>query len=163
PLEEGHLWRVPVMFVDWFDAAAYCRWRSEQGGALVRLPTELEWEKAARGVDGRVHPWGDHFDPTFCLMQASRPFLAQAEPVGTLPADCSPYGAHDMAGGIREWMGDVHGERTWEELSAEPEPSPTTARGVSTERVLRSGNWMASAELCRSAARSRVYALTRGG
>ncbi|MFT3774884.1 MAG: bifunctional serine/threonine-protein kinase/formylglycine-generating enzyme family protein [Minicystis sp.] len=62
PLDEGHLWNVPVLLVDWFDATAYCRWRSEQDGALVRLPTELEWEKAARGVDGRAHPWGDHFE-----------------------------------------------------------------------------------------------------
>ena len=162
PIEEGHLWNVPVLLVNWFDALAYCRWSSEATGSVVRLPTELEWEKAARGVDGRVHPWGDHFDPTFCLMQSSRPFLPQAEPVGTFATDRSPYGARDMAGGMREWMGDIHGKRTWEELSAEPEPSSSTERGASSERVIRSGNWVATPEYCRSASRSRFFALTRG-
>jgi serine/threonine-protein kinase len=162
PLEEGHLWNVPVVLVDWFDAVAYCRWRTEVDGVQVRLPTELEWEKAARGVDGRVHPWGDHFDPTFCLMQASRPFLAQAEPIGTFPTDRSPYDVRDMAGGMREWVADIQGERTWEQLSAEKEPAATTTRGASTERMVRSGNWVSMADYCRSSARSRLFALTRG-
>ena len=161
PIEDGHLWNVPVGLVDWFDAVAYCRWRSEIDGVQVRLPTELEWEKAARGVDGRVHPWGDHFDPTFCLMQASRPFLAQAEPIGTFATDRSPYDVRDMAGGMREWVADIQGERTWDELSAEGEPAAATTRGASTERVVRSGNWVSMADYCRSAARSRLFALTR--
>ena len=162
PIEDGHLWNVPVVLIDWFDAVAYCRWRSEVDGVMVRLPTELEWEKAARGVDGRVHPWGDHFDPTFCLMQASRPFLAQAEPVGTFATDRSPYDVRDMAGVMREWVADIQGERTWDEFSAEREPAATTTRGASTERVVRSGNWISMADYCRSSARSRLFALTRG-
>jgi eukaryotic-like serine/threonine-protein kinase len=173
PPEEGHLWNVPVVLIDWFDAVAFCRWRSEieaaqahesgaAPGPLVRLPTEAEWEKAARGTDGRVHPWGNHFDPTFCLMQGSRPFLAQSEPVGTFPTDCSPYGVRDMAGGVREWMGDIHGERTWAELTSEPEPAPSTERSASPERVIRSGNWVSMAEYCRTASRSRFFALMRG-
>ena len=173
PPEEGHLWNVPVVLIDWFDAAAFCRWRTELDGAQAheagaalrspaRLPTELEWEKAARGTDGRVHPWGDHFDPTFCRMQGSRPFLAQAEPVGTFPTDCSPYGVRDMAGGMREWMGDIQGERTWAELMAEPEPARTTERGASPERMIRSGNWVSMAEYCRAASRSRFFGLMRG-
>jgi serine/threonine-protein kinase len=162
PPEEGHLWNVPVVLVDWFDAAAYCRWRSQEDGTTVRLPTELEWEKAARGVDGRVHPWGDHFDPTFCLMQASRPYLPQVEPIGTFPTDCSPYDVRDMAGGIREWMGDIQGERTAAELGAEPEPDALTERGASPERIIRSGAWVAMSEYSRSASRSRFFALTRG-
>ena len=83
PIEDGHLWQVPVVLVDWFDAVAYCRWRSDREGTPIRLPTEMEWEKAARGTDGRVFPWGDHFDSTFCLMLSSRPFMPQPEPVGT--------------------------------------------------------------------------------
>jgi serine/threonine-protein kinase len=164
PPEDGHLWNVPVVLIDWFDALAYCRWRSEVEGvthAPYRLPTELEWEKAARGVDGRVHPWGDHFDPTFCLIQGSRPFLAQAEPVGTFPTDTSPYGARDLGGGMREWMGDLHGERTWQELAAEPEPILPASRNASPERVIRSSNWVSMAEYCRAAARSRYFALMR--
>jgi serine/threonine-protein kinase len=95
-------------------------------------------------------------------MQASRPFLPQAEPVGTFPVDRSPYGVHDMAGGMREWMGDIHGEKTYAELFAEPEPSSSTERGAGPERMIRSGNWVATPEYCRSASRSRFFALTRG-
>jgi eukaryotic-like serine/threonine-protein kinase len=162
PIEDGHLWNVPVTLVDWFDAVAYCRWQTEVLGTPVRLPTEFEWEKAARGTDGRAHPWGDHFDPTFCLMRASRPYIPQAEPVGTFPTDVSPYGVHDMAGGMREWMGDVHDERTWAEATAEPEPASGTERGTSSARMIRSGNYTATPEYCRSAARSRFFALWRG-
>jgi eukaryotic-like serine/threonine-protein kinase len=67
-----------------------------------------------------------------------------------------------MAGGVREWMADIHGEHTWAEALAEPEPSPDTQRGDSAWRVIRSGNWISNPEYCRSAARSRFFALTRG-
>jgi serine/threonine-protein kinase len=162
PIEDGHLWQVPVTLVDWFDAVAYCRWRSEVTGMEIRLPTELEWEKAARGTDGRAHPWGDHFDPTFCLMRASRAHIPQAEPVGTFATDVSPYGVHDLAGGMREWMADIQGERTWAQTTSDTEPSCDTERGQSPFRMIRSGNWTATAEYSRSAARSRFFALMRG-
>ncbi|HVY46862.1 MAG TPA: SUMF1/EgtB/PvdO family nonheme iron enzyme [Minicystis sp.] len=162
PIEAGHLWSVPVLLVDWFDAVAYCRWRSEKDGTPVRLPTEAEWEKAARGNDGRAFPWGNHFDPTFCLMNASRPFLPQIEPVGTFSVDHSPYGARDMAGGVREWMGDIHGETTWEEAIAEPEPPESAERSASPTRVFRSGNWNTTEIYCRAANRSRFFGLLRG-
>jgi serine/threonine-protein kinase len=161
PYEEGYFWNVPVVLVDWFDAAAYCAWRSDREGFEIRLPTELEWEKAARGTDGRVHPWGDHFDPTFCLMRASRPYLPQPEPIGTCPIDESPYTVRDMAGGVREWVADVYGERTWSETSAEPEPIAYTQRDASEWRVLRSGGWSTTPEYTRSASRTRFFALTR--
>jgi serine/threonine-protein kinase len=101
----GHAWvgNLAVNGVSFEDARAYIRWRAELTGERLRLPTEIEWEKAARGVDGRFFPWGDHFDPTFCKMKASRdqPY-PEPEPVGTFPIDTSPYGARDMAGGVRE-------------------------------------------------------------
>jgi len=162
PIEEGHLWRVPVVLVDWFDAVAYCRWASEQRGFEIRLPSELEWEKSARGTDGRAHPWGDHFDPTFCLMRSSRPKVPQPEPMGTFPIDESPYGVRDLAGGMREWMGDIYGERTGSECLADHEPSSETERGDSPWRIVRSGAWVATAEYCRSASRSRFFSTTRG-
>ena len=162
PNAEGHYWNVPVILVDWFDAVAYCEWRSQVLGMTVRLPTELEWEKAARGTDGRAHPWGDHFDPTFCLMRSSRPFIPQVEPVGTFTTDASPYGVCDLGGGVREWLGDIQGEATWAQTTAEIEPSGATQRGTTVSRMVRSGNYMATQEYCRSAARSRFFALTRG-
>ena len=161
PAEEGHLWSLPVFLIDWFDAVAYCRYRSEKESVEIRLPTEIEWEKAARGTDGRFYPWGDHFDPTFCLMRTSRPFIPQPEPVGTFPTDVSPYGVRDLAGGMREWVGDVYGEKTWEEALAEPEPSVDAERDASPWRAFRSGNWASDDQRCRSASRSRFFALAR--
>jgi serine/threonine-protein kinase len=163
PVEHGQDWNVPVLLVDWFDAVAYCRWRGEREGAAVRLPSEAEWEKSARGADGRSYPWGDRFDPTFCHMRESRAFAQQPEPVGTFATDESPYGARDTAGGVREWMGDSYGERTYAELAAEPEPAPDTARGESTLRRVRSGAWNTDAKWARAASRGAGhFALTRG-
>jgi len=166
PIEDGCLWRVPVMLVTWFDARAYCAWRTRQRGsasaAPLRLPTEAEWEKAARGVDGRFYPWGDRFDPTFCLMRESRPFMIQPEPVGTFPVDESPYGVRDMAGGMREWVGDIFGDKSWSELSAQAEPGPEVERAASGNRQLRSGAWVADHKWARSASRNASGAMNRG-
>lgn len=153
---------IPVCLVDWFDARAYCRWLAERTGARIRLATELEWEKAARGVDGRAYPWGDRFDPTFCKMRDSRSVVHQPEPVGTFATDESPYGVRDMAGGMREWVGDLFGEKMALELDAEPEPRPGTERGESGFRAIRSGTWNQDHKWARSASRSRMYALARG-
>ena len=163
PPSEGHLWKVPVLLVDWFDAVAFCKWMGAREGAELRLPDEAEWEKAARGVDGRFYPWGDRFDPTFCLMRESRPFTNQPEPVGTFPTDESPYGVRDVAGGMREWVGDVFGERSAAELLAEPEPGPDTPRSESTPRRTRSGAWLTDGKWARCASRGAgLFALQRG-
>jgi eukaryotic-like serine/threonine-protein kinase len=103
----------------------------------------------------------DNFDPTFCQMRFSRAWHPQPEPVGTFPIDMSPYGVRDMGGGMREWVGDVFGERTWEDTSAEPEPSPDTERATSSWRIFRSGNWTSEESRCRSASRTRFFSLTR--
>ncbi|MGH7298730.1 MAG: SUMF1/EgtB/PvdO family nonheme iron enzyme, partial [Polyangiaceae bacterium] len=163
PRGDGHEWNVPAYLVDWFDAVAYCRWRSARESVGIRLPGEAEWEKAARGVDGRFYPWGDRFDPTFCLMRESRPHAPQPEPVGTFATDESPYGVRDMAGGMREWMGDIFGERTGDELASEPEPDADTPRGESSFRRVRSGCWSADSKWARAASRGvGLFALTRG-
>lgn len=162
PIGEGHEWALPAHLIDWFDAVAYCRWRSEREGAVIRLPNEAEWEKAARGVDGRYFPWGDHFDPAFCLMRASRPFPPQPEPIGTFATDQSPYGVRDMAGGMREWVGDIFGERSAEDLASEPEPSLGAERGESGWRQVRSGSWNADRVWPRAASRGGQFALVRG-
>ena len=88
----------PVTGVSLADAHAYARWRSAQDGIEYRLPTSAEWEKAARGVDGRRWPWGDRHEPSFA--RGDRPALHD---VGLFPDDVSPYGVQDLATGVIEW------------------------------------------------------------
>ena len=76
--------RPPVFSVSWQDAVAYCRWRSKRDGRNYELPMEVQWEKVARGSDGRTYPWGNRFDPSLCKMRDSRRTAAQPEPVGAL-------------------------------------------------------------------------------
>jgi formylglycine-generating enzyme required for sulfatase activity len=162
PAEAGHTWRVPASLIDWYDAVAFCRWRRHHMGTEVRLPNELEWEKAARGTDRRCFPWGEHFDASFCKMRGSRPFTSQPEPIGTFCTDESPYGVRDMAGGVREWVGDRFGVASAATLAAEVEPGDDTARGDSSMRCVRSGSWNAESSWCRSASRGDSYDLQRG-
>jgi eukaryotic-like serine/threonine-protein kinase len=162
PPEAGHLWNIPVHLVDWYDAIAYCAWVSQRTGTRVRLPTELEWEKAARGIDGRFYPWGDRFDPTFCLMRESRPHMQQPEPIGTFPLDESPYGVRDMAGGMREWVLDLYPDKSAELTTSEPEPTAQATRGDSVNRRVRSGVWNGDHKWARAASRSTMPALLRG-
>ena len=97
----------PVFSISFDDAVAYAEWRSEREGREVRLPTELEWEKAARGVDGRLYPWGDEFEPTYCNCRTSRADRVSVMPVGSFRQDISPYGVSDLAGGVMEWCADT--------------------------------------------------------
>ncbi len=93
----------PVVAVSLEDAQTYAAWLSERSGRALRLPTEEEWEKAARGVDARAFPWGRAFDPTFAHMRQSQPGAPKPAAVGTYPVDRSVWGAQDLAGGVREW------------------------------------------------------------
>lgn len=94
---------LPVFGVSWEDARAYAEWRGRKDGVLLRLPTEAEWEKAARGVDGRFFPWGDHGDGGFCKTSESSAARPAPAPVGAYSTDVSPYGVHDFGGGVAEW------------------------------------------------------------
>ena len=126
---------TPALSVNWPSAVAYCEWLSEVEGRPYRLPTEAEWEKAARGVDGRLYPWGNRFDPTFCKMVESTEQAAQPEPVGRYVTDESPYLVRDMAGGVLEWCSDLYDERGW--------------------RSVRGGAWNSTRGYCKTMYRTR--------
>ena len=81
---------LPVFGVNWHDAVAYCHWRSEQEGRVYRLPTEAEWEKAARGADARFFPWGNRFDATFSKTRDSREPGPMCRARRRVPAGCEP-------------------------------------------------------------------------
>lgn len=112
----------PVVYVSWDDASAFCRWLSRATGQDWHLPTEAEWEKAARGTDGRTYPWGNE-EPTSrrcnfavakpeppavggfrpVVVRRSHPTVGHTTEVGSYPAGVSPFGCHDMAGNVWEW------------------------------------------------------------
>jgi formylglycine-generating enzyme required for sulfatase activity/energy-coupling factor transporter ATP-binding protein EcfA2 len=97
----------PVVNVTWFDALAYCRWLSEVTGKHITLPSEAEWEKAARGdKDKRAYPWGDEFEATRC--NSYELGLGGTTPVGIFPEGASPYGVLDMAGNVWEWCSTLY-------------------------------------------------------
>ena len=100
---------LPVVGVSWFEAVAYCRWLSAQTGHPFRLPSEAEWEKAARGPGGRIWPWGDTWQPEQC--NSAELGLGQPSPVGSFPGGASPCGALDMAGNVWEWCATQHNQR----------------------------------------------------
>jgi len=139
----------PVVNVSWQDATAYCRWVGEQTGRLFRLPTEAEWEKTARGSDGRQYPWGDEFDPELCNTAAGGP--GGTTPVGQYPRGASPYGALDMAGNVWEWCSSLY------------KPYPYDAgdgrENLESEgsRVLRGGSWGNAPNDARCACRVRAH------
>jgi len=91
----------PIKGITWFEAQAYCAWVSEERKSVVRLPTEAEWEFAARAYDGRPFPWGDYFDST--LANTFEAGKYNTIDVTSTPGDISPFGVMDMAGNVQEW------------------------------------------------------------
>jgi formylglycine-generating enzyme required for sulfatase activity len=145
----------PVVGITWYEALAYCRWLTEvwrKGGKIapdegVRLPSEAEWEKAARGTDARRYPWSDEFNPARC--NVSETGIGTTSAVGMFPDGASPYGCLDMAGNVWEWT-----RSQYKDYPYDPDDGRENLEaGGRARRVLRGGSFGSPVDFARCAFR----------
>ena len=139
----------PVIFINWDQAAAYCEWAGR------RLPSEAEWEKAARGEDGNICPWGNSAPANNLLNYAG--VVADTSPVGSYPDGASPFGLLDMSGNVWEWTADWYGHDYYQDSPFENPGGPEEG----SKRVLKGGSWYYDTNYIRSAFRFSSDIITR--
>lgn len=157
-------WRIqalhqnyPVVNVAWQEAVDYADWLAHCTGQLWRVPSEAEWEKAARGPSGRIFPWGDTWDPTLAKVAGESEELGPA-PVGSHPRSASPYGAEDMAGNVWEWTTSLHYPYPYTSSDGREDMKvaadiPDNLTDERHARVMRGGSWDEGESFARAAMR----------
>lgn len=150
----------PVVGVSWYEAYAYCRWLSTQSEKTYTLPTEAEWEKAARGPEGRIYPWGNHWESARCNTIDSHAAAGestdhnhQIEQVGSYPHGDSVYGVSDMSGNVLEWCFDV--------FQLYYDPTCASNLADRSARVVRGGAYYLPRYFARAAFRHRLAPFSR--